>query len=90
MSVYKEIKVPERWLLHSYYTLCPYASDGSGRLLAAGANLDTRTGEVFILDKNGEVIDSFGEHPVESGFFILVSGKLGAPIAVTYITKAAV
>ena len=69
MSVYKEIKVPGRWLLHSYYTLCPYASDGSGRLLAAGANLDTRTGEVFILDKNGEVIDSFGEHPVESGFF---------------------
>jgi hypothetical protein len=65
----KEIKVPNRWLLHSYYTLCPYAPDNSGRLLAAGADLDNRTGRVFILNNDGEVIDSFGEHPVESGFF---------------------
>lgn len=36
----RRIRVPRRWVIHSYYTLCPYAPDGSGRLLLAGADLE--------------------------------------------------
>ena len=69
MNISRQIRVPGHWLIHSYYTLCPYAPDGSGRLLAAGADLDTRMGFVFVIDSDGKVLDRFGGHPVESGFF---------------------
>lgn len=61
--------VPDRWCVHSYYTLCPYAPDGSGRLLLAGADLDRATGEVLILDQDGGVTDRFGEGPLHTAFF---------------------
>jgi hypothetical protein len=50
-------RVENRWCVHSYYTLCPYAPDGSGRLLLAGADLATNQGEVLILSSEGEVLD---------------------------------
>jgi len=58
-----------RWSLHSYYTLSPYAPDGSGRILAAGADLDAGTGEVLVLSGSGEVLDRFGAHPLQTSFF---------------------
>lgn len=61
--------VPNRWCLHSYYTLCPYAPDGSGRILAAGANLKDGTGEVLILSPEGEVLDRFGSHFLDGSFY---------------------
>ena len=65
----REIIVPGRFMLHSYYTLCPYAPDGSGRILAAGCDLETEIGEVYILSPEGEVIDSFGRQKVSNSFY---------------------
>lgn len=56
-------------MLHAYYTICPYAPDGSGRLLAAGADLDRGVGEVLVLSGTGEVLDRFGAHPLEASFY---------------------
>lgn len=59
----------DRWCVHSYYTTCPYAPDGSGRILAAGANLQRGLGEVLILSSEGEVLDRFGQQPLQTGFY---------------------
>ena len=57
----------DRWCVHSYYSLCPWAPDGSGRLLVAGADLGRQIAEVFVLDSDGAVIDRFGKNaPFES------------------------
>lgn len=59
----------DKWCVHSYYTLCPYAPDGSGRLLLAAADLEGNMGEVYILSKDGAVLDKFGKNRCESNFF---------------------
>lgn len=66
MRIYED---PERWCLHGYYTLSPFCPDGSGRVLAASANLAANTGAVVIFDGEGRVLDRFGEAPVESAFY---------------------
>lgn len=48
------------WCVHSYYSLCPYAPDGSGRLLIAGADPRTHKAWVLILSPEGKVLDRFG------------------------------
>lgn len=63
------LPVAERWCVHSYYTLSPYAPDGSGRILAAGADLARGVGEVLILAPDGAILDRFGSHPVQASFF---------------------
>lgn len=65
----RPLPVPDRWCVHSYYTVCPYAPDGSGRLLVAGADLERGYGEVIVLSRSGVVIDRFGEGPVNAGFY---------------------
>ncbi len=65
----KPLPVADRWCVHSYYTLCPYAPDGSGRILLAGADLATNEGEVLILSAEGEVLDRFGRQPVTPSFW---------------------
>lgn len=65
----REFPVPDRWCVHGYYTLCPYAPDGSGRILVAGADLETKTGEVLVLSADGEVLDRFGDEAVTPGFW---------------------
>lgn len=64
-----QIPVPHRWCVHSYYTLCPYAPDGSGRFLIAGADPDSGFGEVMVLSSKGEVLDRFGWQPVIPSFW---------------------
>ncbi len=56
------------WCLLSYYTVCPEAPDGSGRVLWAGA--DTKKGEasVFITFPDGE-IKQFGQVKTDSTFW---------------------
>lgn len=69
---YSNIKTPvklEKWCVHSYYTLNPYANDGSERLLFAGADLDKKTAQIYIASKDGDLIDSFGEQPYDINFF---------------------
>ena len=61
--------IANRWVVHSYYTLCPYAPDGSGRILAAGADLATGEAEVLVLSPEGEVLDRFGMQPVIPSFW---------------------
>lgn len=65
----RTFSVPDRWIIHSYYTLNPYAPDGSGRILCAGCDLSQQTGEVFVLDRNGKVLDRFGKQNVSAAFF---------------------
>ncbi|MDQ8194653.1 hypothetical protein QEH59_09460 [Coraliomargarita sp. SDUM461004] len=65
----QELGIPNRWCLHSYYTLCPYAPDGSGRLLIAGADLDKDKAEVFVLDSNGAILNRFGNIPTSPSFW---------------------
>ncbi|MET3874531.1 hypothetical protein [Puniceicoccus vermicola] len=61
--------VRNRWTLHSYYSLCPYAPDNSGRILAAGADLKSRVAEVLILSPNGTILDHFGAVPTTDSFW---------------------
>jgi hypothetical protein len=63
------LPIPGRWCLHSYYTLCPYAPDGSGRLLVAGADPVTGVGEIFVLSAGGEILHRFGQVPVSASFW---------------------
>ena len=65
----RSLHVRQRWCLHSYYSLCPYAPDGSGRILAAGADLETGRGEVLILSPNGAVLQRFASVPVTTSFW---------------------
>ena len=65
----RPILVQDRWCVHSYYTLSPYAPDGSGRLLLAGGDLDNGIGEVIVLSSEGAVLDRFGQTALHSGFF---------------------
>ncbi|WFB35970.1 hypothetical protein P3T73_17595 [Kiritimatiellota bacterium B12222] len=65
----REFPVADRWCVHGYYTLCPYAPDGSGRILVAGADVEKNTGEVLILSADGEVLDRFGEETVTPAFW---------------------
>ncbi|MFW6293680.1 MAG: hypothetical protein ACOC7V_15345, partial [Spirochaetota bacterium] len=65
------ISVPDRWMIHAYYTISPFAPDGSGRIIAAAADLDAPepTGEVVILDRDGVVIDRFGRNKATPSFW---------------------
>lgn len=65
------ISIQDRWMIHAYYTISPFAPDGSGRIIAAAADLDAPepTGEVVILDAGGSVIDRFGRNPVTPSFW---------------------
>mgnify|MGYP006421935391 CR=1 FL=1 len=65
----KTFPVPGRWCVHSYYTLCPYAPDGSGRILIAGADPASEHGEVIVLSASGEILDRFGWQPVTPSFW---------------------
>ena len=58
-----------KWCVHSYYTLCPYAPDGSGRLLLAAADLEGETGEVCVVSQKGELLHRFGKNKCESNFY---------------------
>lgn len=69
MNTIRYFPVADRWCVHSYYTMCPYAPDGSGRILISGCDLRTQEGEVIILSSNGDILDRFGRHPIDSGFY---------------------
>lgn len=65
----REVRIDGRWVVHSYYALDPYATDGSGRILCAGCDPDSGIGEVFILDTDGKIIDRFGKQRVSAIFY---------------------
>ncbi len=65
----RSFAVPDRWCVHSYYTLCPYAPDGSGRILIAGADLATQLCEVIVLSADGRVLDRFGDVAAPPSFW---------------------
>ena len=53
----------DKWCLHSYYSLCPYAPDNSGRLLFSGCDPDTGVGKVYIaqIGENGAKFETLAE-----------------------------
>ena len=57
------------WSLLSYYTTCPEAPDGSGRVLYAAADMRKKKGYVVIADENGAVLDKFGGTPLSGSFW---------------------
>jgi hypothetical protein len=61
--------VPDRWCVHSYYTLNPYAPDGSGRFLLAAADVKSEFAEILVLTADGQVIDRFGHCPITQSFW---------------------
>lgn len=65
------VRIPEQWMIHAYYTLSPFAPDGSGRIIAAAADLESEpaTGEVVILDEQGQVLERFGKNRVSPSFW---------------------
>jgi len=65
----RSLPVSDRWTIHSYYTLCPYAPDGSGRILAAGAEVASGTAEVMVLSPEGAVLERFGRNAVTPSFW---------------------
>jgi len=65
----RSFPLPGRWTVHSYYSLDPYAPDGSGRILCAGADYEKNVGEVYVLDADGHVLDSFGRQRVGAIFY---------------------
>ena len=75
------LSVTDRWMIHAYYTISPFAPDGSGRIVAAAAGLegDTPNGEVVILDRDGALLDRFGEGPVSPSFWHRTSGLRARP-----------
>lgn len=69
VTVRRQLPIDGLWCVHSYYTLCPYAPDGSGRIVLAGADPETGVGEVLVLGPDGAVIDRFGRGPVTPSFW---------------------
>ena len=69
------------WCVHSYYTLSPYAPDGSGRILVSGADLDGDTTRVYILSPDGEVLARFGEGKPDTNFYHTGSWQTWSPDA---------
>jgi hypothetical protein len=65
----RSFPIPDRWCLHSYYTLCPYAPDGSGRILIAGADLENQTGEILVLSPAGDVLKRIPNPHVTPSFW---------------------
>ncbi|MBQ3865366.1 MAG: hypothetical protein II776_00565 [Clostridia bacterium] len=65
----RPLPIPGRWCVHAYYSMCPWAPDGSGRILAAGADLKTGRAGVFVLSPAGEVLSAFGDNAPEAAFF---------------------
>lgn len=65
----KAFPVDNRWCVHAYYTVSPYAPDSSDRLLIAGTDIETGVGEVLILDGDGAVLDRFGSSHASAGFY---------------------
>ena len=79
----------EQWCVQSYYTLCQYAPDDSGRLLFAECDPDTGKGKIYIADSNGNIIDSFGENGSSSSFFHTGYRQTWSPDAKNVYIRAA-
>jgi len=63
------ISPTDKWCVHGYYTLSPYAPDGSGRLIFAAGDLEKRRSRVCVADRYGRLIDTFGDNVIESNFY---------------------
>ncbi len=59
----------DHWCLLSYYTVCPEAPDGSGRVLMGAADLKEGKGYVAIMDKDGQLLETFGGVPLDQNFW---------------------
>ncbi len=58
-----------KWCLHSYYTVNPWAPDGTGRILYGAADLEKGTAAVCIGTESGEELDCLGESEYSPSFY---------------------
>ena len=65
----KIISPTNKWCVHSYYTLCPYAPDGSGRVLVSGVDLLTNKTNIMIISSAGQILTSFEVGEAQANFF---------------------
>lgn len=65
----RTIPIPDRWCVHSYYSLCPYSPDGSDRILLTGAELGTNKGEIIILGPDRRVEQRFPAGMITNAFW---------------------
>ncbi len=63
------LPIPDRWSLHGYYSLCPYAPDGSDRILLSGADVDTGQGEIVVLGPDRRIEHRFPAGPVSDSYW---------------------
>ena len=63
------LPLKNKWCVHAYYTMCPYAPDGSGRILFSGADIKTGKTKIYIMSSTGELLDEFGDGLAESNFY---------------------
>ena len=68
-SGFRMISPRDRWCVHSYYSLCPYAPDGSGRILISGADPESGRAKIYIVSAEGEILNRFGNEIPESSFY---------------------
>ncbi len=65
----KRISPEGVWCVHAYYSLCPYAPDGSGRILFAGTDIKDGSVKLYITSGDGELLRTFGHGFAESNFY---------------------
>lgn len=68
-SGFRRISPEDEWCVHSYYSLCPYAPDGSGRILFSGTDLKKQRAQIYIASGDGGIQHRFGDEIPESSFY---------------------
>ena len=68
-STLQPLPVENKWCIHAYYTMCPYAPDGSGRILFSTSDNETGKTKICIMSSDGEILNEFGDETAESNFY---------------------
>ena len=65
----RPLPLENKWCVHAYYTMCPYAPDGSGRILFSAVDNKTSKTKICIMSPDGEITDEFGSETAQSNFY---------------------
>lgn len=63
------LNITGKWSIHSYYTLSPYAPDGSERILISSADLVSNTAQVLVVTTEGEILKELNPQPLTESFW---------------------
>jgi hypothetical protein len=65
----RTLPVRGKWCIHSYYTLSPFAPDGSDRILFAAADLEQHTAQVLVVAADGKILNALPPQPITESFW---------------------